>query len=137
MSFIELGANLAEVQEQKPVESGNYDIVVAYVDEGTSKKGSPMITVGHEIVDHPDAAMVYTYLTLPTEDDEPKARNFKLLQIKRYAALMGLDIDEGFNTEDLYGLSANCYIKKEEIEQEDEGAPVAFRNNMVVPKLQD
>jgi hypothetical protein len=98
-----------------------------------------MVTVMHEIEGHPDAMPIYHYLPLPSMEDEPKSRNFKKLSLRRYLTMAGADFDlaEGFNSEDLYGLSFDAYLTKEEIDQEDKTAPPVFRNTIRVPKLED
>ncbi len=134
MGYIQVA--LDEAQETQPVEEGQYPLVIAYVEEKESKAGSPMIVVGHEIEGEPNADMVYHYIVLPTEEDEPKTRNFKLLNLKRYLTLAGIPFDDsGFDTDELLGTQFEGYLAKEEIEQEDPEAPPAFRNVLKVPRI--
>lgn len=137
MSFINVQLG-DEVREQEPVDEGNYILIIDSVGEDPSKAGKPMLTVMHLIEDKPEAMAVYHYLPLPCEEDEPKARNFKMLNLKRYLTLTGIEYDEteGFASEDLYGVAFSGFLSKEEIEQEDETAPPMFRNVLKVPKLQ-
>lgn len=134
MSFIEM-KGIDTVKEAEAVDEANYDLTIAFVSEDPSKKGKPMITLGLEIEGHPDASMVYHYISLPDEDDEEKTKNFKLLNAARFFTLAGVDVTDGLDTEDLYGVTFNGFLTKEEIEQEDPDAPPAFRNVLKVPKL--
>ena len=137
MSFINVKLG-DDVQEQVPVDEGNYTLIIDNVGEEPSKLGKPMLTVMHLIEEHPEASVVYHYLPLPCEEDEAKVRIFKMLNLKRYLALIGLgyDPEEGFASEDLYGIGFKGFLNKEEIEQEDPEAPPGFRNVLKVPRLQ-
>ena len=134
MSFIEMN-DVGSAKEPESVDEGNYGLTISFMSEEPSKAGKPMITLGLEINDHPDAAMVYHYVSLPDEEDEDKARQFKNLNANRFFTLAGVDISEGLDTEDLYGVTFDGFLTKEEIEQEDPEAPPAFRNVLKVPKL--
>ena len=49
--------------------------------------------------------------------------------------LGSVGIDGGFDSEELYGVQFECFLVKEEIEQEDPDAPPQFRNTMNIPRL--
>jgi len=134
MSFIEMNG-IGEAKEAEAVDENNYDLVVATVSEEPSKKGKPMITLGIEIEGHPDASLVYHYVSLPDEDDEEKTAKFKLLMAARFFTLAGIDVSNGLDTDELFGVSFKGFLSKEEIEQDDPDAPPAFRNTLKVPKL--
>lgn len=131
MSFVSV--NVEEVKEPAPVEEGNYDLVCSNAEEKESKSsGKPMIACTIEIMEHPDAPTIFMFLPLPAEGDEPKARNFKLLQLKRFLTAFDIPFDsDGFNVEDFNGATATqCRVKLSE--PDDEGR---VRNEVVLPSI--
>lgn len=134
MSFIQV-SNIGDAVEASAVDEGQYGLTVAFVSDDDSKAGKPMITLGLEIDGHPDAAMVYQYINLPYEEDEEKTAKFKLLLLARMFTLLGLDIAEGIETDELFGITFDGFLVKEEVEQDDPEAAPEFRNVLRVPKL--
>ena len=137
MSFIQV-SDVGDAKEASAVDEGKYDLTVAFVSDDDSKSsGKPMITLGLEIDGESDAAMIYHYVSLPCEEDEEKTKKFKLLMVARMFTLLGMDIAEGIETEDLYGATFNAFVSKEEVEDEnaDPNEPPQFRNILHVPKL--
>lgn len=132
MSFVEMA--LDEVKEAQVMEEGAYDLIIESADEKESKKGKPMIECVIQFSDHPNASPIWYYLSLPHEDDEPKARNFKMLNLKRFLTMFGIPFDSsGFDTNDFFGASArNAHVK---VSEPDENGNT--RNELNLPKLQD
>jgi hypothetical protein len=135
MGFIDLGTDLGDIEEAKAVPPGRYDLRVVQVKNEPSKtSGKPMVSLLHEIIGHPEAAPVSYYLSLPTEGDEPKARTFKLLNIRRYLSQFNTPFEtNGFNEEDLYGAEGNVQLGMSE---PTEQYPIP-RNEMQLDRLKD
>lgn len=138
MSFISVDLG-DDIQEDKPVDEDNYTLTINTAEETESKRsGAAMIVITHSIDGHPDAALVYHNMVLPKEDDDEKVRRFKLLNIKRYLALVGIEFDpNGFDADELVGMSFDAYLTKDEIEQEDPNAAPRYRNSIAVPRLSE
>jgi len=127
MPFIPL--NLDDAQESKPVPLGRYDVVVASCEEVPTKKDPSktqfkmMLTIdGHE-----DAAPIFHYQGIPTEND------FKALLMRRFLTLFGVKYDPaGFDPEllamELIGARAKVELRTKEYEG-------TINNEMIIPPL--
>ena len=105
MSFIEL-AGIDEVTEKKTVAEGSYDLVVTANPNAKKNENSGKLNmlVVIAIEGHPEAANILHNLALPMGDDEPEAKKFKLLQIKRFCYHFGIQLDGAkINTEAFAG----------------------------------
>jgi hypothetical protein len=116
MSFIDL-PGIDEVTEPELVPEGQYDLVIT--DNPTPKKneasGKMNMLVVLAIEGFPKAANVMHNLALPTAEDDEKAKQFKLLQIKRFCHTFGIEYAGGINTELFAGSKAsNISLKKDE-----------------------
>ena len=125
---------LGESQESSPVPEGEYELRIHSVTEKDSKGGKPMLEILHivESADYPNAAPIMHWLSLPTEQDNERAANFKTLQIARYCALFGISTDgDEIDTDDFEGKSATVSIEQEQ--REGFSDPT---NVIVIPRLE-
>lgn len=93
--FINIGTDLSDVKEQKVMKAGLYSLVIA------SAKGVMGIVDEQKVVERlqividfegdPDAASMFQNLYLPHGNDEPKAAQFKAIQLKRFNTLFGIN----------------------------------------------
>ena len=137
MPFINAAMN--EAAEAEVVPEGEYHIRNHEAELTTSKKGSQMIKVLSviESPDHPNAAPINTYLSLPSDDDEPKAAAFKLLQLRRFCECFEIPFDEsGFDTDDIAGSEGDCLVKQESFQPLlPDGSPDSSKEPFVSNKL--
>lgn len=142
MPFI--NATLNEAAEAEVVPEGTYHIRNHSADVKQSKKGTDMIVVLSmiEAGEFPNAAPINTYLSLPGDDDEPKAKAFKLLQLRRFCECFEIPFEEtGFDTDDIAGSEGDCMVKQEVYTPvTDDGSPDPNKepltsNKLVLPRL--
>lgn len=118
MAFIPI--NVTGTQEPKAVSNGRYDLSISSAEETLSKeKKKPMIVAYLNIEGHVDAPNVRHNISLPTEGDEPKSKEFKMLLLKRFLTLFKIPYDaNGFNVEDFVGARAdNAELKLTEVDE--------------------
>lgn len=142
MPFIQ--AAMDEAAEAEVVPEGQYHVRNYSAEVKQSKRGSDMIVVTSivESAEHPNAAPIMTYLSLPTDEDEPKAKAFKLLQLARFCACFEIAFDStGFDTDDIAGSEGDCLVKQESYQPvTDDGSPDPNKeplvsNKLVLPRL--
>jgi hypothetical protein len=107
---------LNEAREAEAVPEGEYEVRIHSVTEKDSKGGKPMLAVMCliESADHPDAAPINHYLSLPADDDEERSIKFKNLQIARFCQLFGIEVeDDEIDTDDFEGKTATCTLTLE------------------------
>jgi hypothetical protein len=134
MPFI--NAKLNEAQESIVVPEGEYDLRNHSAEIKDSKKGAPMVVVLTvvESAEFPNAQPITTYMSLPQDDDEPKAAAFKLLQLRRFCEAFEIPFeDNGFNTDDIAGTTATLMLKQETYEEE--GKEPFVSNKIILPRL--
>lgn len=120
MPFIEVA--VADVKESEAVPEGVYDLRAFSAEVRDSKKGKPMLVVGVSIesADFPNAAPVSLFLSLPNSDDEPRAAEFKKLQIARFLHTFNVPHeDTGFDPDDIPGCTAEEVKVGQRLVEED------------------
>lgn len=123
MPFIQ--APIADATEDELVPEAEYELRIAAVTEKDSKgTGKPMLEVLIEITNPPaevrTPAPVFHYVSLPHEDDEPKALQYKLRMIRRLLEVFGVAFeDNGFDSDDLLGATGNCLVFQQEQTKEE------------------
>jgi len=134
MSFIEI-RGIEDVKEPQIAPEDTYDLVIDDV-KGGMKEGTDIHQIRVRIqIENADPeieyAAIFHYLTgIGADDDEEKAK-FKMLSIKRFLALVGVDIvDSGFNEEDLMG----CRFRAKLTQEEYQGN---ISNRVLVPRLEN
>ena len=118
MSFIKMGKNLDDVQEDEIVPEDEYVLEIKYIGEDKiSDNGRTSFPVGLVIADpdHVNAAMIFHTLAFPKEEDfeENDGRTGKLMlqSVKRF--FVAFDIpwtEEGFDKDDLAGAQGSCGV---------------------------
>ncbi len=138
-TFINIGGNLDDVQEEKAVPNGEYELeVVSVQDPKKAKESDRMVMpVFHRILDpdYPDAKLVAHYVTFPQESDfdENDGRTAQLLLrgVKRYLACFGVEWEgKGFDRGDLEGAVGKCFLKQEEYNDE-------VSNKLQLPRMKE
>lgn len=128
-----LALNLDEAVESKPVKAGKYDLECVTMEEKDSKSGKPQIVLSVAIIGHIDAPNVTHYISLPAPGDDEGKVKFKVLLLKRTAALFGVKWSaNGVETEEFIG--AKCSAELELTEPDDSGN---IYNRIKVPRLKD
>lgn len=143
MPFI--NAAMADAKESETVPEGNYHVRNHSAEEKDSKSGKPMIVVTSiiESDDYPNAAPIVTYLNIPSDNDEPKAAAFKLLQLRRFCECFEIPFDDnGFDTDDIAGSEADVDISVEMYRPMVDGKPDMSRaeiatNRLNLPRLRN
>ena len=117
MSFIALPINDLDndVQEDKPVPEGEYQLVITDAKEKNNEAGELKgILVICEIVGHEGAANVLHNISLPLPGDESEKINNKLKFIKRFVQLFGIKVvGNQLNIQDFIGKSAKAMLTQE------------------------
>lgn len=130
MGFI--NAALDDVQEDKAVPEGEYDLRITDVKEGKTKKGQDMVTCMVKIEGSEGEGAQPIFVNLLFNSDNPQAARLQALDVKRFLAAFNIPHDSrGFNTEDLQGATANCFVAQEEDQQGN------IRNVLKPPRLRD
>lgn len=134
--FVDLGMNVDDVQEAKPVQAAAYDltIVSAKAQFNTDENGQKALTKIQcqiEFDGLPNAATMFHTISLPLPDDEPKKKNFKAVLIKKFYKLFNVPISgSGINTSDLVGAKARqAYVELSQYDKGD-GSPVVDSNRI-------
>jgi hypothetical protein len=119
MTFIPV--NLDEVQEQTAAPIGRYELQVTGCEDtvtgpNSKRPGSPQFRVSLGFLSNPEYQNINMFLSLPNEDDEPRARQFKMLNLRRFLELFNVPYDSnGIDTEkmamDIVGATANCEVR--------------------------
>lgn len=131
MSFIPV--DVTGTTEPKAVSNGRYDLQISSAEETLSKeKKKPMVVAYVAIEGHVDAPNVRHNISLPQPDDEPKAKEFKMLLLKRFLTLFKIPYDSnGFNVEDFVGARAdNAELKLGEVDEKGNQY-----NELVLPRM--
>lgn len=106
MGFINLDMSLGNERTHLP--EGRYDLRVLDVDNSPARSGADMYTITIGAEGHPEARAMRFYLVMPKEDDSPEAREFKMLNIKRFLYTFNIPMAEnGFDDDDLLGATAS------------------------------
>lgn len=140
MTFIPV--NLDEAQEAKPAPEGRYELQITACKEAktgpnSKRPGSPQFLVSLGFVDQPNTPNITHFVSLPNEDDEPSAMNFKMLLLRRFLTLFNVPYDTaGIDTEkmamDMVGATAQVDVTLSE--PNDNGDVF---NGIKVPKLRE
>ena len=108
-----INADFDKDYEDRPVEEGRYEVRISGYKEKVSRNDEPQVMVMLEVIGEPEAATIFHYLTFPgKKTDDDKAAVFMRMN-KRFIAAFDIDTSEGFNPEDLPGLTAECDIKQD------------------------
>lgn len=117
MSFIDLPINdLDEIQEDKPVPEGEYNLVISDAKEKQNEAGELKgILVICEIQGMDGAANVLHNISLPLPgDDESKVKN-KLLFLKRFVQKFNIPLKNGqLNIQEFLGKTAKVMLVQED-----------------------
>jgi hypothetical protein len=140
MPFIQMPMN--EAHESEAVPEGMYDLRIHSAEvKDSESSGKPMVEclMVIEATEFPHAAPITFYLPLIHPDDKPSARNFKLVQAARLCTAFGVPFeDNGFDTDDLVGATANVLLKQETVDKDRDGNPRPdpfTRNVIALPRL--
>ncbi len=132
MPFLKIDG-LNETKEQAVVPDGEYDLVIGSAVEKKSKKDKDMIQMAIQVrsAEYPNAETIFEYINLPHKDDDEKARDFKLRQMKRMLMAFEVEFDDGFDTEDLVGAQATLQVGQREVTEGENKTPTGRMQNFV------
>lgn len=146
MPFVAI-SGLDDVQEEKPVPEGAYDLRIVNV-ATTDKEGNPMLSKGEdgkpkrsmircdiriEDENYPDARLINHFLVFPVESDEDQTRKLMLRGIKRFLSAFGVEwTSQGFDPEELEGQTASNILVKLVANPREAGS---FQNELQLPRL--
>lgn len=131
MGFIPV--DVTGTSEPKAVPNGRYDLSISSAEEALSKeKKKPMVVVYINIEGHPEAPNIRHNVSLPTPEDEPKAKEFKMLLLKRFLTLFKIPYDaNGFNVDDFVGARAD-HVELKLTDVDEKGNQY---NEMMLPRM--
>lgn len=122
--------------EDKLAAEGLYDLRVAKAEYGDNKKQTAKRVALMLLVEGPDGDGILPinhWISISNDDDEPAKKRQNLKNMKRFFAVFGYPMDNGFdpdeNTQDLVGLTGKCRVVQEE---DDSGE---MRNRLRLPKV--
>lgn len=134
----ELGQDL----EDKVAPNGRYDLRITSAKVKKSKDGErDMIAVAIAIEGgEGNYATVFQNVLAPKEADEPGTRRRMLRDWKRFMTVFGVpnngtDIDEENASETLVGLTGNCQLVQEEMQDGNGNKTGEMRNVLRLPKI--
>ena len=140
MSFITV--NLDDMVEAKPVPEGKYNLQitqckVAKTGPNSKRPGSPQFAVSIGFTDEPAAPNISHYISLPHEEDETSAFQFKALLLKRFLVQFGIPYDsKGIDVDGLamqmVGATASATVAQT---SPDESSSGEVYNRLVTPKI--
>ncbi len=140
MSFITV--NLDDMQEAKPVPNGKYNLQitqckVAKTGPNSKRPGSPQFAVTIGFVDEPAAPNISHYISLPHEEDEASAFQYKALLLKRFLVQFGIPYDsKGIDVDGLamamIGATANAEVSQTSPDESQNGD---VYNRLITPKI--
>lgn len=117
MSFIDLPiTDMDEIQEDKPVPEGEYNLVISDAKEKTDESGALKgIMVICEIQGMDGACNVFHNISLPLPGDTSDKINNKLKFIKRFVQLFKIPVKGNqLNIQDFLGKTAKCMLNQGE-----------------------
>jgi hypothetical protein len=117
MSFIDLPiADMDEIQEDKPVPEGEYNLVISDAKEKADESGALKgIMVICEIQGMEGASNVFHNISLPLPGDASDKINNKLKFIKRFVQHFKIAVKGNqLNIQDFLGKTAKCMLTQEE-----------------------
>ena len=130
MSFVEI-QGIEEVQERKLVPVDTYEFVVGSVKSEEEDGGWKFqLTCEAQGLDDPeDYQPVWHRIQTPSNSDDKEKKNAKMLFLKRFLVLAGIDISQGgFNEYELQGASFTAAVEAGEYEGRE-------TRNLVIPPL--
>lgn len=138
MTFIPV--NFDDAVEAKPAPTGEYSLQITEcklteTGQNSKRPGSPQFRVSLGFTDEPNTPNVTHFISLPHEEDEPSAAQYKALLLKRFLTAFSIPFDSnGIDTEkmamDMVGASARIGV--ELTEPDDNGN---IYNRLKVPRL--
>ncbi len=135
-----INVNFDDAVEPKPAAAGSYELQITKCDitetgPNSKRPGSPQFKVTIGFIDQPNTPNVQHYVSLPHEEDDSDAANFKLLLLKRFLVLFNVqfatnEIDTEKMAMDMIGATATADV--ELTEPNDNGD---VYNRLRVPKI--
>lgn len=135
-----LNVNFDDATEPTIAPAGTYDLQITQVDvkeTGPNSKvpGTPMYRISIGFVDNPDYLNLSHFAVLPSEEDDAKAINNKVLGLKRLLVAFKVPFQSGeLDLEslamDMVGATARC-----EVGQTEPNADGAVYNNLKLPRI--
>lgn len=118
MSILDM--NFDNVVEPRAIQNVNeeHQLRIVEIEAKTSNSGKPMVAVRFESVEDPYAKDINHYIMLPTEDDDAKKRNSKLVSLQHFYEGLGVNYKSGpVNLDDLVGSTCWAILALEESDQ--------------------
>lgn len=123
-------SNLADVHEPKPVPRARYNLTISEA-EHVEEKNYIRVSIG--IDEHLDAPNITHILSLDDPKNEPRKEEFKKLMRKRFLVAFNIPHDdEGFNTDDFPGATAELEVSQSEPDEQGR-----VFNRLVLPPVPD
>lgn len=136
---LEIELDFDKAIEPQPMPAGRYPLQVTAAKVAESKAGKPQIVASLGFVggseEEQNAPNITHYISLPSDEDEPKSANFKVLLLKRFLVLFNVPFDSGrIDVEGLaYNmLGANANAEVELTEPDDKGN---VYNRLKLPRI--
>jgi len=140
MSFIKMGTNLDDIQEEGLAPEGEYELEIVYVGEDKiSDNDRVSFPVGVKICDpDQDAGMIFHHLAFPKEDDftEKGGQTAKLMlrSVKRFFNVFSIPTtDEGFDKDDLMNATGKCGVVQKPMRDDDPESDIV--NKLRLPRI--
>jgi len=127
---------LGNVKEAGLIETEDiYPLIVKSAERKTHANGKNYIQVIVEVQGQEESVQgIFNNLWLPMDGDEDKAREFKMLMIRRFCAAFEIPTDEGVNVQDFVGAQADLPVVK--VSYKDKTTKVErFKNEIIIPNL--
>jgi hypothetical protein len=108
MSLLDL--NVQDAVDLEAVVEGEYPLRITFAAVETSKKGRKMLHIRFEIIDEPTTKDINHYIMFPSDEDDAKRKNLRLLDFKNLYKAFGVDASSPVEMEDLIGLEGTAFL---------------------------
>ena len=109
---------IEDAKEREPVPEGEYELMIYNATEAVASTGRPMINLSLQVLNEPDASLVFHNITGLMDADDEQKRNTILLIGKRFCE--GFGIETPINVLDLPGKTGRALLT---IEEDQNGIP--------------
>lgn len=129
-------SELGEDYEDRPAQEGKYPLRILKAEYGENKDKTGHRTALMIRIDGPEGegtTPINHYLSDPSDDVDGAKKRARLRDLKRFAAVFGLDLSQGFDLEHdsdkLIGLTGECLVTLEKSDDYGE------QNRLRLPKV--
>jgi hypothetical protein len=108
MSLLDLNVN--DAVDLEAMAEGEYPLRIVAAEMQRSKKGNQMLMVRFEIIDEPHSKDINHYLLFPSDEDDAKRKNQRLLAFKNFYKAFGVDASSPVDVDELVGLEGTAFL---------------------------